>query len=219
MRLQSNIEDSLNHKLFTVGIFLDFTKAYNMLWSDGLIHKLIKLNIGGKMFEWIKNFVTNCTFQVKIGDSVSTSHSPKNGTPQGSVISPILFLIMMLAVSSTEDVCKELFFEKTVDSGEKSIICYRCDWYLRRPKGISSDVNSTQWRLRFLASLQRWRCESDGQPTSEVVEIKINHREMDFYQFVWLSRLKTILYYLLFIHNDQPEGRQTVTSTSDLLHS
>ena len=28
VRLQSNIEDSLNHKLYTVGIFLDFSKAY-----------------------------------------------------------------------------------------------------------------------------------------------------------------------------------------------
>ena len=95
MRLQSNIEDSLNHKLYTVGIFLDFSKAYDMLWSEGLIHKMIKLNIGGNMFQWIKNFVTHRTFQVKIGNSLSTPHELENGTPQGNVISPILFLIMI----------------------------------------------------------------------------------------------------------------------------
>ena len=95
MRLQSNIKDSLNHKLHTVGIFQDFSKAFDMLWTEVLLHKMIKLNIGGNMFEWIKNFVTNRTFQVKIGNSLSNSHELENGTPQGSVISPILFLIMI----------------------------------------------------------------------------------------------------------------------------
>ena len=74
------------------GIFLDFAKAYDMLWIEGLILKVIKLGIGGRMFRWILN---NQTIQVRVGNSMSTMKKMENGTPQGSSISPILFLLMI----------------------------------------------------------------------------------------------------------------------------
>ena len=95
IRLQTDIENSTNKRGYTVGVFLDFTKAYDMLWIDGLIHKLINLGIGGNMFHWIKNFLTNRTFQVRVGGEKSASRRIENGTPQGSVVSPLLFLIMI----------------------------------------------------------------------------------------------------------------------------
>ena len=95
MRLQSNIENALIQNKYTVGIFLDFSKAYDMLWIDGLLHKMIQLGIGGNAFRWIKSFLTQRTFQVKIGDAMSVTRLIENGDPQGSVISPLLFLIMI----------------------------------------------------------------------------------------------------------------------------
>ena len=59
VRLQSDIENGKNHRKYTIGVFLDFTKAYDMLWVEGLLHKVINLSIGGKMFQWMKIFVTN----------------------------------------------------------------------------------------------------------------------------------------------------------------
>ena len=59
------------------------------------MHKISKLNIDGKMFNWIKNFLAERTFQVKVGDALSEPLELQNGTPQGSVISPLLFLIMI----------------------------------------------------------------------------------------------------------------------------
>ena len=66
-----------------------------MLWREGLLVKLSKIGINGQMFNWIKHFLSNRTFQVKIGDSLSDIFTIQFGTPQGSVISPLLFLIMI----------------------------------------------------------------------------------------------------------------------------
>src|SRR5206468_7854115 len=74
---------------------IDFHRAFDLLWIDGLLIKLIKLGISGNMFTWIKNFLTDRKYQVKIEDTLSDIYSTENGTPQGSVLSPLLFLIMV----------------------------------------------------------------------------------------------------------------------------
>ena len=56
---------------------------------------MMSLNISGKLLNWTKNFLSNRTYQVKVGDALSFEYSNLNGTPQGSSYSPLLFLIMV----------------------------------------------------------------------------------------------------------------------------
>ena len=66
-----------------------------MLWTDGILLKLLNLKIQGKMFNWIKNFLDGRKIKVKVGNMISEEHETENGTPQGSSLSLILFLIMI----------------------------------------------------------------------------------------------------------------------------
>src|SRR6267154_1827567 len=56
---------------------------------------MLKIKISGNMLRWIKNFLSCRTSRVKIGQHYSTNFTSQNGTPQGSSLSPILFLIMV----------------------------------------------------------------------------------------------------------------------------
>jgi ribonuclease HI len=94
-RLQNDILNSINNKSKTIAVFLDINKAYDMLWREGLLYKLQQLHINGKMYNWIRNFLNNRKFQVKINSKFSKLYDLQNGTPQGSCISPILFIIMI----------------------------------------------------------------------------------------------------------------------------
>ena len=47
------------------------------------------------MFNWIQDFLRERTIQVRIGGVFSKSVTIENGTPQGSVISPVLFNLMI----------------------------------------------------------------------------------------------------------------------------
>lgn len=47
------------------------------------------------MFKWVKNFLKNRTARVKLNSTVSNQVKLLNGVPQGSTISPTLFLIFM----------------------------------------------------------------------------------------------------------------------------
>ena len=95
MRLQNDIQAALNHGNYTVGVFLDFSKAFDMMWKGGVMEKLKRMGIGGNIFNWIDDFLSERTFQVRVGDQLSDTLRLDNGTPQGSRLSPLLFLIQI----------------------------------------------------------------------------------------------------------------------------
>ncbi len=76
-------------KSFLVAVFFDIEKAYDTLWREGLLIKLNKIGIGGRMYNWILDVLFEHSFQVRVGEEMSASYDILNGTPQGSVISPI----------------------------------------------------------------------------------------------------------------------------------
>jgi len=57
--------------------------------------KIKRLGINGNMFRFIGSFISDRTFQVQVGADLSNVTIMRNGTPQGSIISPTLFLIMI----------------------------------------------------------------------------------------------------------------------------
>ena len=95
MRLQDDINKAIHTKGHTIGIFIDLEKAYDMIWKDGLLYKLRQLGIENEMYNWIDDFLTDRTIQVRIGNELSDVIKLENGTPQGSVLSSVLFLVMI----------------------------------------------------------------------------------------------------------------------------
>lgn len=95
LRLQDHILKKLKCKENVLAIFIDFERAYDMLHVPTLLRKLKEIGIKGNIYKWISNFLTHRTFQVKVGAAFSTIFKQENGTPQGSIISPLLFLIMI----------------------------------------------------------------------------------------------------------------------------
>ena len=46
--------------------FFDIEKAYNMMWKEGLLIKLNLMGIRGRVFTWVKEFLSDRTIMVKI---------------------------------------------------------------------------------------------------------------------------------------------------------
>lgn len=77
----------------TVAVFLDVAKAFDRVWHQGLIYKLMNANIPHPLVKLIDSFLKDRTFQIKINDHLSTSRNIEAGVPQGSCLSPLLYLI------------------------------------------------------------------------------------------------------------------------------
>jgi ribonuclease HI/exonuclease III len=96
VQLETDIKLGFSRKQSTVAVFLDISKAYDSVWTQGLLYKTAKLGITGQTLAWIKEFLTDRSMCVRIGDQTSDHKTVENGVPQGAVLSPILFNIMLI---------------------------------------------------------------------------------------------------------------------------
>ncbi|XP_043231036.1 uncharacterized protein LOC122386167 [Amphibalanus amphitrite] len=74
-------------------VLLDFAKAYDRVWRDGLFHKMEKMGIPGCATRWVKALLTDRRARVRWGNARSSQRVFQEGLPQGSVMAPLLWLI------------------------------------------------------------------------------------------------------------------------------
>ena len=72
---------------------LGVEKAFDNVWHNGLRHKIFMLDLPTKMARWLSDFLVGRIIQVNANGLLSDKISPIAGVPQGSVLSPLLFLI------------------------------------------------------------------------------------------------------------------------------
>jgi hypothetical protein len=76
-------------------VLLDLRKAYDAVWHDGLLHKLIKFNYPRYLIKLISSFLSDRTAFVSLNKSNSFIFKILAGVPQGSVIAPHLFNVFI----------------------------------------------------------------------------------------------------------------------------
>ena len=90
-----NDRGRLPGKKHTVAVWIDMEKAFDKVWTEGLVNKLNNINISHKMLHWIKNYLRNRQALVKTNEIRSKTENLQNGVPHGGVLSPTLFLIFI----------------------------------------------------------------------------------------------------------------------------
>ena len=81
-------------------VYLDFAKAFDKVDHGVLLHKIKMLGITGKLGVWLYHFLTGRTHFVRLQGGVSFDSPVISGVPQGTVLGPLIFIILMCDINT-----------------------------------------------------------------------------------------------------------------------
>lgn len=116
----------------SAAVFIDLEKAFELANKNAILSALTNKFIKGKLLRWIDQYLTNRQARTQISGTYSRYETFENGTPQGSVISPFLFNILMevlvsqnyqnvTVISYADDIVFIANGEKPVQSLQKAL--------------------------------------------------------------------------------------------------
>ncbi|CAF2986948.1 unnamed protein product, partial [Rotaria sp. Silwood2] len=84
---------SIGRRRYAAVILFDIKAAFDFVWHDGLNYKLNELRLPQYLTNYPISFVQNRTAAIEIENILSRPFNLNSGTPQGSLLSPLLYII------------------------------------------------------------------------------------------------------------------------------
>jgi len=102
----STIQENMDKRLFSCGVFIDLKKAFDTIDHKILLHKLDPYGFHGLINKWFSSYLDGRTQTTQIGSYISKRQNTTCGVPQGSVLGPLLFLIYVNDIQESSDKLK-----------------------------------------------------------------------------------------------------------------
>ena len=184
--LTLHVQDSFKNGKYTAAAFLDMEGAFDSVWRKGLIHKLIKLGLKGRLLLIIDDFLKNRLTRSMVNNIITNYISTEVGVPQGSVLSVILFLVFFGDMSDDLSTHFKFADDLTV-------------WQTDESPDKAADMLTTaltevytwsqKWQMGISAPKSKIMCFS--HKSHHNIEVKYNHQPLE--QVIEIRSLGVIL--------------------------
>ena len=132
----------------TIAVYLDLSKAFNTIDHKLLLTKLERYGICRVALQWFESYLKNHQMRAKCitpnGISYSQLYEMEYGTPQGSCLGPLLFLIFNNDLHLHLQYCKCILFADVTTIYLSHRNLNYCEWC------IQSDLEVLQTGLELI---------------------------------------------------------------------
>ena len=115
-------------------IYLDFSKAFDKVDHGIVLHKFRDLGTTGNLGVWFHQFLSDRTQFVRLPGGVSKDSLVLSGVPQGTVLGPLLFVIMI------SDINKDILSSKIISFADDTRV-YTNITQIENSDSLQTDLN------------------------------------------------------------------------------
>ena len=113
LQLANQILESFNQDNFTIGVFIDLSKAFDTVDHNILLNKLSFYGVRNNNLKWFKSYLSNRKQYVSTDQVTTDMVSITCGVPQGSILGPLLFLIFVNDLTQATSLDPIMFADDT----------------------------------------------------------------------------------------------------------
>ena len=152
--------------------FVDFQKAFDSIWHDGLLSKLITYKLGGHFYQLISDMYSRSKCAIKCGNRRTQFFNYNRGVRQGCILSPLLFNLYLNDFPFTLDNSRDTDTITLPNGDPLNCLFYADDLVL-----ISQSASGLQKQIDKLQNyVQKWLLKINLRKTKVLIFQKQNRK-------------------------------------------
>ena len=152
-----------NPSLDVRSVYLDISKAFDRVWHDGLIYKLKRCGVSGKLLSLIQSFLKDRKQRTVLNGKCSNWGDISAEVPQDSILGPLFFLVYINDLTADLKCNVKLFPDDT------SLFTV-----VRESNEAASDMNHD---LQLISQWAHdWRMSFNPDPQKQAVELLFSRK-------------------------------------------